>query len=138
MLSTVELEILQAICKSGSVYADVGVDPGDASAPRCMALRSLRGRGYVAVDGRGCARITNAGIAALTDAQQDLAKAAQQIADQRAADDRKQKSENRRQRSEWARFWIGLLLGWLLGALTPLDLVNLGAKLLAWIKALVA
>lgn len=135
MLSPVQIEILEAAARSsGYVYA--GVNPDGTPSGRYNALRALSGLGYVEVDAALQVLITPAGVAALIDAQQDLEKAAQQIADQRAADDRKQKSEKRKQRSEWARFWIGLILGWLLGALTPLDLLNLGARLIAWLKGL--
>ena len=67
-------------------------------------------------------RITPAGLDALEEferlEQEKARQAAQHAADQEAA----QKREAQKERSNWARFLLGLLVGWLLGAFTPLDL----------------
>ena len=58
----------------------------------------------------------------LADHRQQLEKLAKDVAEKKAKEEFVSVKEKRKSRADWLRFWLGLLLGWLLGALSPVDL----------------
>lgn len=86
-------------------------------------LRRLRRSGYVRFDRTGDFSITPSGKAALLKHDEGLSRKREQEAKKRAQQDA-EKDEQRRLRTNdiwrsWWQFFLGLVLGWLLGGFTP-------------------
>lgn len=79
-------------------------------------------------DGRRVYTLGPVGENLLAQHRQDLEKLAEDVADKQAQRELVTRREKRKSRSEWARFWMGLALGWILGAFTPVDAWQLVVK----------
>lgn len=79
-------------------------------------------------DGRRVYILGPVGENLLAQHRQELEKLAEDVADKQAQRELVARREKRKSRSEWARFWMGLALGWFLGAFTPIDAWQLVVK----------
>ena len=133
-MSDPEYSLLQSISDNGGAVL-VREVPAD-SVP---VMQLLVDRGYVVrVGALSLARyeITDAGRVALSDHRQKLIDHAKHIAEKDAEQKRVSAKEVRKSRADWARFWIGVALGWLLGAFTPFDVWALIVKVVRWLSSL--
>jgi hypothetical protein len=79
-------------------------------------------------DGRRVYTLGPVGENLLAQHRQELEKLAEDVADKQAQRELVTRREKRKARSEWARFWLGLAIGWILGAFTPVDAWKLVVK----------
>ena len=104
-----------------SILAATDETFSDPSPETLRELSTLRAIGFVASDVTGDWYITDAGLTALSEAQQEAEKAAKEIAQKHAQEEKAESAEKRKERGEWMRFVLGLIIGWILGVISPLD-----------------
>lgn len=123
-LSPHEAALLERVARSRDGYRVRYSMLPDSLQP---AARRLVDAGYLVSDYYdGFYILTPAGESALAsfhEASEQCARdLSQRVAEQRAENDRQIALNRSKERLEWRRFWLGLLIGWVLGCFTPLDL----------------
>lgn len=80
--------------------------------------------------------ITDAGRDALAEKQRSENEMVQEIAKQHADDERRAAERAEDKRRDFAYFILGLLFGWLLGLVTPRDIINAIHAAVQWAQSL--
>ena len=138
-MNQIMVDILAYSVAHPNEYVDAYALPGHTREEIRLAVTAMRSNGLLSRDMRsdGCWIVVNSkGVAALLEAQEADRKAAEKVADDKRKEEHAIAVEKTRRRDLWLQFFLGLLIGWLLGAFTPIDLWGAAARLIGKITSL--